>query len=123
MKIRSFNPNYKCSFFPQTIRDWNYLPDSLFSTAEMSDDCVSKPRFTRAFKGLISPPSEPPGEIMSFGVSPVNYSDSDSDSRSDGIYRRSTKVVVPFNVFSSLQEKLSCRSCSTYLNVFGVIWK
>ena len=33
---------------------------------------------TRAFKGLISPPSEPPGEIMSFGVSPVNYSDSDS---------------------------------------------
>ena len=36
-------------------------------------------RFTRAFKGLISPPSEPPGEIMSFGVSPVNYSDSDSN--------------------------------------------
>ena len=36
-------------------------------------------RYTRAFKGLISPPSEPPGEIMSFGVSPVNYSDSDSD--------------------------------------------
>ena len=33
---------------------------------------------TRAFKGLhvISPPSEPPGEIMSIGVSPVNYSDS-----------------------------------------------
>ena len=30
------------------------------------------------FKGLIFPPSEPPGEIMSFGVSPVNYSDSDS---------------------------------------------
>ena len=33
---------YKSSFFPQTIRDWNDLPDSLFSTAEMSDDCVSK---------------------------------------------------------------------------------
>ena len=33
---------YKCSFFPQTIRDWNDLPDSLFSTAEMSDDCASK---------------------------------------------------------------------------------
>ena len=70
---------YKCSFFPQTIRDWNDLPDSLFSTAEMSDDCVQV-RFTRAFKGLISPPSEPPGEIMSFGVSPVNYSDSDPSS-------------------------------------------
>ena len=32
---------YKSSFFPQTIRDWNDLPDSL-SSAEMSDDCVSK---------------------------------------------------------------------------------
>ena len=36
---------YKCNFFPQTIRDWNDLPDSLLSTAEimeMSDDCVFK---------------------------------------------------------------------------------
>ena len=33
---------YKCSFFPQIIRDWNDLPDSLISSAEMSDDCVSK---------------------------------------------------------------------------------
>ena len=31
-----------------------------------------------AFLCLISPPSEPPGEKMSFGVSPVNYSDSDT---------------------------------------------
>ena len=27
---------------PQTIRDWNVLPDSLISSAELSDDCVSK---------------------------------------------------------------------------------
>ena len=33
---------YKSSFFPQTIRDWNDLPDSLISSAEMSDDCVPK---------------------------------------------------------------------------------
>ena len=33
---------YKCSFFPQNIRDWNDLPDSLFSAVEMSDNCVSK---------------------------------------------------------------------------------
>ena len=33
---------YKSSFFPQTIRDWNDLPDSLVSSTEMSDDCVSK---------------------------------------------------------------------------------
>ena len=29
---------YKSSFFPQTIRDCNDLPDSLISSAEMSDD-------------------------------------------------------------------------------------
>ena len=28
--------------FPQTIRDWNELPDSLISSAEKSDDYVSK---------------------------------------------------------------------------------
>ena len=27
---------------PQTIRDWNDLPDSLISSAKMSDDCVTK---------------------------------------------------------------------------------
>ena len=30
------------SHFPQTIRDWNDLPDSLISSAEISDDCVPK---------------------------------------------------------------------------------
>ena len=35
------NESYKKSF-PQTIRDWNALPDSLISSAELSDDCVSK---------------------------------------------------------------------------------
>ena len=33
---------YLKSFFPQTIKDWNVLPDSLISSAELSDDCVSK---------------------------------------------------------------------------------
>ena len=33
---------YKKSFFPQSIRDWNVLPDFLISSAELSDDCVSK---------------------------------------------------------------------------------
>ena len=33
---------YKCSFFPQTIRDWNVLPDSLISSAEVAEDCVAK---------------------------------------------------------------------------------
>ena len=33
---------YKKSFSPQTVRDWNYLPDSLISAAELSDNCVSK---------------------------------------------------------------------------------
>ena len=33
---------YQYSFFPQTIRDWNDLPESLISSSEMSDDSVSK---------------------------------------------------------------------------------
>ena len=33
---------YKGSFFPQTNRDWNPLPDSLISSAEDAEDCVAK---------------------------------------------------------------------------------
>ena len=33
---------YKDSFFPQIIRDWNALPDSLISSAEDAEDCVAK---------------------------------------------------------------------------------
>ena len=33
---------YKGSFFPQTIRDWNALPDSLISSREDAEDCVAK---------------------------------------------------------------------------------
>ena len=33
---------YKYGFFPQTIRDWNDLPESLISSSELSDDSVSK---------------------------------------------------------------------------------
>ena len=33
---------YKSSFFPQTIRDWNALPNSLISSAEDAEDCVAK---------------------------------------------------------------------------------
>ena len=32
----------KGSFFPQTIRDWNALPDSLTSSAKDAEDCVAK---------------------------------------------------------------------------------
>ena len=33
---------YKGSFFPQTMRDWNALPDSLISSAEDAEDCFAK---------------------------------------------------------------------------------
>ena len=33
---------YQHSFFLQTIRDWNDLPESLISSSELSDDSVSK---------------------------------------------------------------------------------
>ena len=32
----------KCSFFPQAIRDWNTLPDSLISSAKGGEDKVAK---------------------------------------------------------------------------------
>ena len=41
---------YKKSFFPKTIRDWNILPDSLISSAELSDYCVSKFTSLAGFK-------------------------------------------------------------------------
>ena len=34
--------SYKKSFFPQTTRDWNALPDSLIFSVELSHDGVSK---------------------------------------------------------------------------------
>ena len=34
--------SYKCRFFPQTIRDWNALPDSLISSAEDAEYSVAK---------------------------------------------------------------------------------
>ena len=37
--------------FPQNIRDWIELPDSFISSAEMSDDCVSK--FTSLVRALV----------------------------------------------------------------------
>ena len=33
---------YKCSLFPQTIRGWHVLPDSLISSAEGAEDGVAK---------------------------------------------------------------------------------
>ena len=33
---------HQYSFFPQTIRDWNDLPESLISSSELSDEGVSK---------------------------------------------------------------------------------
>ena len=33
---------YKCSLFPQTIRDLNVIPDSLISSAQVAEDCVAK---------------------------------------------------------------------------------
>ena len=43
---------YKGSFFPQTIRDWNALRDSLISSAEDAEDCVAK--FTSLVRARVS---------------------------------------------------------------------
>ena len=76
---------YMYSFFPQTIRDWNNLPESLISSSELSDDSVSK--FTSLVRTNF-PQSRPLVKDCQFGVSPVNYSDSDSDSCGRGSLTR-----------------------------------
>ena len=56
---------YKGSFFPQTIRDWNALPDSLISSAEDAEDCVAK--FTSLVRELgTNSLITGPGEWLSF---------------------------------------------------------
>ena len=55
---------YRYSFFPQTIRDWNDLPESLISSSEMSDDSISK--FTSLVRAWdLFPPVTAPGEGLS----------------------------------------------------------
>ena len=69
-------PTRKVSFL-QTIWDWNVLPDSLISSAELSDECVSK--FTSLVRARdLSSSANPLVRYCHFGVSPVNYSDSDT---------------------------------------------
>ena len=65
---------YKSSFFPQTIRDWNDLPDSLIS-AEMSDDCVSKLASLVIARDGFASWRTPLVKYCQFGMSPVNHSD------------------------------------------------
>ena len=66
---------YKNSLFPQNIRDWNELPDSQISSAELSDNCVSKFNSLVRARDLFSPKSQPLVKNCHFGVSSVNYSD------------------------------------------------
>ena len=55
---------YKYSFFPQTIRDWNDLPESLISSSELSDDSIFK--FTSLVRARYKlPPVTAPGEGLS----------------------------------------------------------
>ena len=56
---------FKYSFFPRTIRDRNVVPESLISSSELPDDCVSKfISFVRARNYF--PPATAPGERLYF---------------------------------------------------------
>ena len=55
---------YMYSFFLQTIRDWNDLPESLISSSELSDDSVSKLTSLVRARDYF-PPVTPPGEGLS----------------------------------------------------------
>ena len=41
---------YKGSFFPQTIKDWNALPESVIATAEVADDIHKSSFFPQIIK-------------------------------------------------------------------------
>ena len=70
---------YMYSFFPQTIRDWNdllnpwFLPLNCQMIAYLSSPLLWE-------LGTNFPQSQPLVKDCQFGVSPVNYSDSDSDN-------------------------------------------
>ena len=66
---------YKNSLFPQTIRNWNDLSDSLISSAELLDDCLSLLLLRELRTNF--PQSQPLVNDCHFGISPVNYSDSE----------------------------------------------
>ena len=68
---------YKSSFFPQTIRDWNYLPDSLISSAKFASLVRVRDQFPSW--RTPPPPHHPLLRYCQFGASPVNHSDSDCD--------------------------------------------
>ena len=74
---------YKGSFFIQTIRDWNALPDSLISSAE---DAESESY------GLISLITVLVRDCC-LGVSPVNYPDPDP-----GVAKRNTQKIWYFSL-------------------------
>ena len=57
--------------------DWNDLPDSLITSVESPDDCVSKFTSLVRAKGTNLPCPGPLLRYCYFGVAPVNYSDSD----------------------------------------------
>ena len=63
-------------------------------------------------QGTNFPPSEPPGEIMSFGVSPVNYSDSDSELR---------ECLISVIDHSNLNKLFHKKRKKKYLNVSYII--
>ena len=68
---------YENNLFLRTIRDWNHRHDSLNSSAELPDDCVSK--FT---SHVNFPHTQSLVKACYFGLSLVNYSDSDHILRS-----------------------------------------
>ena len=51
---------FVCAAFPQTIRDWNALPDSLISSAKGAEDGVAK--FTSLVRAGTNLPGPSPGE-------------------------------------------------------------
>ena len=96
---------YKSSFFPQTIRDWNDLPDFLISSAEMSDDYVSKFASLVRARDFISLLAHPLGEVLSIWC---------VTSKPFRFRNRNFPLLISFNTITSRQSK-TCASRKKFL--------
>ena len=93
--------SYEGSFFPQTIKDWNALPDSLISSAEDAEDYIAK--FTSLVRATdYFSPITVPSERLSFRRFPVNYPDPDPEDDGDFLERKRTGYFVFSSVFAFL---------------------
>ena len=111
---------YKCSFFPQTIRDWSALPDSLISSAEGAEGGINSSLL--GWELGTSLPCHGPGEWLSFWRVTSNNSNSDSlwcvDNDKAGANNKPSSFWRPIHPRGPKQYPRTGRSSPLYVFSF-----